>query len=131
MDSLNLMFSTNASIVNRSKEILSTPTWDWELFHDTQSIFSYLADPVNVRPYIDSIYLYQENALNRVLSSNDGVISLNSMADTNWINSYANQKADKEYWADYRTMKPSAAAIETKRSLCTVVSTTSSERGQG
>jgi two-component system sensor histidine kinase YesM len=104
MDSLNLIFSTNPEIISRIRHILETERWDWIDANYARLLRSYISAPANARPYIDSIYVYLQNAKNRVLTSQDGVRPLTDMADTSWYDTFISGAAFPEVYAEHAVL---------------------------
>lgn len=100
MDSLNLMFSTNPEIINQIQKLLGKDVWDWADYRDIRTIRSYISAPANARPYIESIYVYLENDRKRVLTSIQGLISMELMGDVAWYETYMNIASESEFHAE-------------------------------
>ncbi len=91
MDSLSLMFSTNPEIMQRLQRILQQ---DDEIsldnYREYRLIRSFLAAPTNARPYIHDIYVYLDNPMQLVLSSDLAFSYLPYMEDSSWYDMYVN-----------------------------------------
>lgn len=55
-------------------------------------------------PYIHSIYIYYKNEKNRVLTSTNGVISISSMHDTEWLKEFDPSSNQEELWMKTRSI---------------------------
>lgn len=106
VDSLNIMFSTNASLMGRLSSLFESDSWTLEDTQDIRTIRSYISAPANARPYIDSIYVFQENSRLRLLSSKDGLVSLMDMEDRAWHQSYLLKDPERELWTELRRITP-------------------------
>jgi two-component system sensor histidine kinase YesM len=103
MDSLNLMFSTNAEIITRLLRLLESDRWEWTDSYNSRIIRSLISAPANARPYIDSIYVYLYNDQGKVLSSQGGIMPIASMEDSSWYGSFIRNSTD-EFRAEYATI---------------------------
>lgn len=105
MDSLSLMFSTNPEMMTRLQHILGEGTLDLEFYREIKLIRSFLSAPANARPYIESIYVYLDNAQKKVLSSNLGFLEVPLLEDSSWFSTYENQLNNLQSYSEHITLR--------------------------
>ena len=110
MDSLNLMFTTNTEMVSHLRQLLSTEDYSLQDYRDMRLIRSFLSASSNASPYVDSIYVFFDNASHKVLTSNDSLVSLSEMSDRGWYDTFSeNRKNPSETYVRQVTLEPEGA----------------------
>lgn len=108
LDSLNLNLGTNPEIVLNLKQLFDStdPKVSYEEYRSLTTISNFIDAPANARPYIHSIYVYLDNDQQRILTTIDGLTTLDSFFDKTWFQSYLNHKfKDRQFWSDARKVK--------------------------
>ena len=108
LDSLNLHLGTNPEIVLSLKQLFDStdPRVSYEEYRSLTTISNFIDAPANARPYIHSIYVYLDNDQQRILTTIDGLTTVDSFFDKTWFQSYLNHKfEDRQFWSDARKIK--------------------------
>ncbi|TCL70020.1 two-component system sensor histidine kinase YesM [Hydrogenispora ethanolica] len=108
LDSLNLSLGMNPEILVALKRIFdaSDSKVSLEDYHSLQTIANFIGAPANARPYIHSIYVYFDNRQRKMLTTIDGLTSVDRFFDRTWYQSYLrNQSNGLNFWSEARQVR--------------------------
>jgi len=105
MYSLNLDYSGNPEIILTFKELLRSKNLNYDQSSSLNFSTNYLRTQAIARPFIHSIYIYYDNANNRVLTSNRGMVKLDNFFDQNWYVNFNKDVNNHNIWVQNRTIK--------------------------
>jgi two-component system sensor histidine kinase YesM len=86
MESYNYNFSSNPTLIVRTKEIVSSEAYSYGAQQSNLFINNIINTPVNTNPYLYSVYIYYYN-YNNLLCSGSGLVNINDFYDREWIES--------------------------------------------
>jgi two-component system sensor histidine kinase YesM len=133
LDSLNLTFSTNFEISSTLKRILRSERFDFDDFEVLDTIQYFINAPSNARPYIHSIYVYVRNDAGWIITTSEGLTSIERFNDTGWYASYRDNSGGQMIWAERRSLNEYAFQKQ-PRDILTVyrrISVVGSDRDNG
>ena len=102
LDSLSLYFTTNPQIIIYLKEILRSPTMSYESYHYFDIIKNFITSPANAKPFVNSIYIYFNNPDRKLITSANGLTSLDEFYDKSWYDSYLDRNQKPDIWIEFR-----------------------------
>lgn len=105
VDSLSLSFDMEPKIATRLGSLLSTDTQSYENLEALFYLKNIIDVPAYSKPYVQSIYIYQENPRHRFLSSREGLVELASFNDKAWFDSYLKLKDTGELTTEVREIR--------------------------
>ncbi|HUX14075.1 MAG TPA: histidine kinase [Spirochaetia bacterium] len=107
LDELNvtsLNFTINGRIQYSLRRILQRDTLGYDDLKELELIQNILSISQFSRPYIESIYVYFENPKHNFLTSDRGIVSVNTFYDTGWFSTYSRQKGNRLSWSEVRSI---------------------------
>lgn len=105
IDSLSLTFETNPFLVVKSKSLLRSCLYDYDYELTLETINNMISAPVNAKQYIQSLYIYYENDKHNLFASNQGLVSLNSILDKSWYDSFITNSGKENTWIESRSTR--------------------------
>ncbi|HUZ16758.1 MAG TPA: sensor histidine kinase [Spirochaetia bacterium] len=104
LDSIAISFSASPEFLSSLNEIISTKELNFDQSKVLNTIRNFLNVSAYARPYVQSIYVYIQNNGNRLLTTNDGIVSLDSFYDSQWVASYKQHLKDDGFWTQTRSI---------------------------
>jgi len=101
LEPLKLSYGIDGQTTYYSKKLLESKTLDYSEINSLKIIINNLSSLSNAREYIHSIYLYFENNHNNFIT-NSGKEEIGIFTDTEWFQSYLNNKDNKKEWSERR-----------------------------
>ncbi len=105
MDSLNLAFASNNSVVSVVDDVLSREdTISFEDIRQVRILQNFLNAQINGKPYVDSFYLYLEAYPDRFFDSARGIVEIEDFTDKGWRDSYLARGQGELLWTENRNI---------------------------
>ena len=105
-DSLNLHIVASAVQFVQLQNMLNKTYPTLTDFEQLAMLKNFIDSPAIGKPYIDSIYIYVKNEMNRFISSTTGgMIELPRFYDRAWYESYTRQSQEVTDWTEERKSK--------------------------
>lgn len=106
IDSLNLTFGVNYDIVRTLTRTMQHDSFTARSIAEMQKLIThYLIPTVAARPYIESVYIYQDNPYGRFLTDTNYLVTLDSYYDTSWFDSYCALDVGYGLHSEVRTLQ--------------------------
>ncbi|HWR11851.1 MAG TPA: histidine kinase [Rectinemataceae bacterium] len=105
LDALNLTFSVNTKIISTVDELLSGLPLGVDEVSFSSVLNDILSAQSNARPYVDSIYFYLDRYPERLLSVTDGIMHMDSFADSGWLKTYETFPENRLLWTETREVR--------------------------
>lgn len=105
LNSLYLDNSANSENIMNFKDFLRAETLNYEQTRALNFSLSTLTTQAIARPYIYSIYVYYDNQYKRVLTSSDGLVTLEHFYDKEWFHQFNKKDTNSNVWVQNRTIK--------------------------
>ncbi|GHT66556.1 hypothetical protein FACS1894110_10460 [Spirochaetia bacterium] len=115
MESYNYNFSSNPTLIVRTKEIVSSEAYSYGAQQSNLFINNIINTPVNTNPYLYSVYIYYYN-YNNLLCSGSGLVNINDFYDREWVEGLKNPGFDTVFFHP-REIKPHSFDKEPTRVL--------------
>lgn len=101
---LNLDYNWNPEIILNLQNIFNADYYTYEQVKESNYQEGSIRRKEIATPYIQSIYVYYTNKYDRVLTSRDGIISMDRMLDTSWLDEYDPDSAEEDIWMENRSI---------------------------
>ncbi len=103
LDSLNLAFGSNNSVISVVDEVLSKrDTLSFEDIRQVRILTNFLNAQINGKPYVDSFYLFLESYPDRFFDSGQGIVEFDQFTDRSWRESYLSRGREDLLWTEGR-----------------------------
>lgn len=99
---LNVLFNNNPALLLAMSKVLNTQSINYSESIYQNIIISILNTASNSKPFIDSVYLYQNNNMDNYFRSGSQMINIRDSYDTQWLDEYKSTPNSKMLWVTER-----------------------------
>jgi two-component system sensor histidine kinase YesM len=97
-------FSSDPNIISKTKELMSSDVYNYDMKQNILFIRNFIDTPVNTQPYLYSAYVYYYG-YKKLLCTDAGLVDVADFYDTEWLDELQNAQPDLEIWFEPRKIK--------------------------